>query len=140
MKNVLVFKYGISRGQNSYGYRIVSLFVDGKKVASTNGGGYDMKGTVLGRYINDRFMPQIVEIAKEQLQEANRMTKYYNDKGGGIYGLIVTKNEKQPARVHLDGMTGFSVCQEVLKLLGYSLEYVTDTDKETIYQLHTEIN
>ena len=45
----LEFKYGTSRGQNSYGYRIVSLFAEGKKIASCNGGGYDMRGIESGK-------------------------------------------------------------------------------------------
>ena len=45
---VLTFKWTVSRGRDSYGYNIVTLRVDGDKVSSCNGGGYDMKGTCLG--------------------------------------------------------------------------------------------
>ena len=40
--NTLKFKYTTSRGRDSYGYNICSLWVDGEKKASTCGGGYDM--------------------------------------------------------------------------------------------------
>jgi hypothetical protein len=36
----LKFKYTTSKGRDSYGYNICSLWVDGEKVSSTCGGGY----------------------------------------------------------------------------------------------------
>lgn len=45
---VLQFKWTISRGRDTYGYNICSLYVDGKKVSGCSGGGYDMMGTCLG--------------------------------------------------------------------------------------------
>lgn len=44
-------KWTVSRGRNTYGYNICSLYVNGDKVTSCNGGGYDMIGTVLADYI-----------------------------------------------------------------------------------------
>lgn len=51
---VLEFKRSTSRGRNTYGYN------NGIKVASTCGGGYDMKGTVLGDYIQQRFQAELL--------------------------------------------------------------------------------
>lgn len=154
MRNVLVFKYGISRGQNTYGYRLVSLYLDGIKVAKTGGGGYDMKGAVLGQWINSNFGHELQELAKEQIAEAQKELdnymatggipdkglSYYNDRGAGIYGLIVSGHKIFGGIARVNGMCGFSVCEEILKRLGYELEYITDTDKESIYQLHTQTN
>ncbi len=142
MKNVLVFKYGVSRGQNTYGYNIVSLYVDGKKVASECGWGYDMKGSALATWINYTFKSKLQELASEQLAEARTKTEqYYNDKGGGIYGLIVYGNyEPNKFEVHASGGTGMSQMKLILNALGYELEYITDTEKESVYQLHTQIN
>jgi hypothetical protein len=153
MKNVFVFKYGVSRGQDTYGYNIVSLYVDNKKVASTCGGGYDMNGCVLGQWINQTFGNELRELCAKEIAEAQRELdqykfsgipdeglKYYNDRGNGIYGLIVTGHKIFGGIARIDGMCGFSVCKQVLKVLGYELEYITDTDKESIYQLHTQIN
>ena len=55
----LIFKWTVSRGRDTYGYNICSLFVDGEKEASCNGGGYDMKGTVLGVWMEFEFQKLI---------------------------------------------------------------------------------
>ena len=55
MEKVLKFKWTVSRGRETYGYNIVSLYVDGQKVSSCNGGGYDMQGTALGKWVMDNF-------------------------------------------------------------------------------------
>ena len=36
---VLTFKWTVSKGRETYGHNICTLFVDGKKIASCNGGG-----------------------------------------------------------------------------------------------------
>lgn len=47
----LEFRWTVSRGRDTYGYNVCSLYVDGTKVAACNGGGYDMEGTCLGTFI-----------------------------------------------------------------------------------------
>lgn len=57
---LLDFKWTVSRGRDTYGYNICSLWVDGRKVSACNGGGYDMEGTSLGiwaaRMFRDRLL------------------------------------------------------------------------------------
>lgn len=65
----LEFKFGTSRGRDTYGYTICSLYVDGHKVASCNGGGYDMKGTALGRYIARTYAARLRALKPEQMPE-----------------------------------------------------------------------
>jgi hypothetical protein len=55
----LEFKWTVSRGRNTYGYNVCSLYVDGTKVSSCNGGGYDMKATALGNWFARRFEGQL---------------------------------------------------------------------------------
>lgn len=135
-KMVLVWKYGVSRGQYTYGYTLVSLYVDGKKVAKTGGGGYDMKGATLGEWITDNFQ-----------DELKKLTAHYgsNDKTdwqSSFYGLkFYGKDHERHNKyqdgdsVSFDGACGFSECRKVLEALGYSLEYIHDTNKEVIYTL-----
>ena len=47
----LEFRWTTSRARDSYGYNRCTLYAGRDKVASTCGGGYDMKGTVLGNFI-----------------------------------------------------------------------------------------
>ena len=62
MEHTLVFKWGVSRGRATYGYSICSLYVNGKKVAMCNGGGYDMQGTVFGNWIASKFKDELLKL------------------------------------------------------------------------------
>lgn len=68
-KHTLEFKWGVSRGRDTYGYNICSLYVDGRKAASCNGGGYDMKGTCLGNFIASAYTDRLVQLKPEQMEE-----------------------------------------------------------------------
>ena len=60
----LKFKYTTSKGRDSYGYNICSLWVDGEKVSSTCGGGYDMKGKAFGYWIARKFEKELLKFNK----------------------------------------------------------------------------
>ena len=64
MKHTLVFKWGVSRGRDSYGYTTCYLHVDGRKVSGCNGGGYDMKGTALGHWVDRKFQDQLLMLTE----------------------------------------------------------------------------
>lgn len=58
-------KWGTSRGRDSYGYTTCSLRNQrGERVAACNGGGYDMRGTVLGDWLARTF-PNELRALKE---------------------------------------------------------------------------
>lgn len=69
MSITLEFKWGVSRGRDSYGYNICSLYVNGDKVSSCNGGGYDMKGTALGNWVAKAFAKRLTRIPKRKFPE-----------------------------------------------------------------------
>jgi len=62
MNKTLEFKWGVSRGRDTMGDNICSLYVDGEKVSSCNGGGYDMRGTSLGHYIERAFAQRLIKL------------------------------------------------------------------------------
>lgn len=68
----LEFRWSVSRGRETAGYNICSLYVDGKKVASTCGGGYDMQGTVLGSYIAGAFADRLLKLKESDMPEHTR--------------------------------------------------------------------
>jgi hypothetical protein len=80
MDKVLEFKWGVSKGRDTYGYNICSLYVDGQKVASTCGGGYDMEGTVLGNWIARAFNDELLKL-EMPTYTINR------EEARGFYGL-----------------------------------------------------
>lgn len=59
MSNILEVRWGTSRGRDTYGYTLCSLWVDGRRVARCNGGGYDMKGTVIGSFIAGAYADRL---------------------------------------------------------------------------------
>lgn len=127
MKTLLTFKYTTSRGQDTYGYNICSLYVDGKKQFSTCGGGYDMKGTVFAQWVKANFLEKLKTL------KSNRGSM---DDNTGFYGLTFSRigengrheycKEYEPkANIHLDGACGFSSITAICKEIGIEVEYVT---------------
>lgn len=66
IKKTLEFRWSTSKGRDSYGYNICALFVDGVKVAACNGGGYDMKGTSLGNWLQIAYEKRLYKLIKKE--------------------------------------------------------------------------
>jgi hypothetical protein len=98
----LTFKWSTSRGRDTYGYTICSLFVDGKKVSSCNGGGYDMRGTCFGSWLEKQFSEDIKKLD---------VTHFY-----GI--------REYEGKRYLDGACGFNSMRSIAKALGYQVRYI----------------
>lgn len=96
----LVFKYGTSRGRDTYGYNLVTLTVDGVKVATECGGGYDMQGAALGAYLTKAF--------QTHLQAADLSDLYGVRNSGG--------------RVVVDGACGMRSVEIILHRIGLTLQ------------------
>jgi hypothetical protein len=109
----LTFKWTTSRGRNTYGYNICSLYVDGKKVASCSGGGYDMQGSCFGDWLEKQF--------KEEIKTLD-VDKYY--------GL----SEYNGVR-HLDGTCGLSSMRNIANAIGYKLVTLPSNNKNEDYYL-----
>lgn len=62
MSIYLEFKWTVSRGRDTYGYNICTLYADGTRVARCNGGGYDMQGTNLGNYIASHYAERLLAL------------------------------------------------------------------------------
>jgi len=124
MQNIkaLRIKYTISRGRDTYGYNLVTLYVDGKKHNRTCGGGYDMTGTVLGEYLTQEYPDRLKELP------ANYGSLDTKD---GFYGLgfySKTENKRHNTyqdgdSVYVDGACGQNAVKEITKAIGLDLEY-----------------
>jgi len=101
---LLSFKWTVSKARDTYGYNIVTLKVNGKKVAQCDGGGYDMTGTCLGNWMEKHFKKELLKF------------KYNKDGRSDFYGLRLYKG-----RPYIDGACGFSSVERILKKLGYRL-------------------
>ena len=156
MKFNLKIRWGTSRGRDTYGYTTCSLFETqggwaNKKIASCNGGGYDMKGTVLGDWIAKRFPSRLRELKEEfyglSFHDPNfnvnevvvpgtNQTVAEREKAGESIGLeryqaFHGESSKLPTKNHtvpqLDGACGFSCMEKVLKAIGGTIERVGET-------------
>lgn len=96
MLHTLEFKWTVSRGRDSYGYNICSLYVDGRKVSSCNGGGYDMQGTCLGDFIARKYADRLNKL------KINKTAKY---KDGHLYGLSYHDPNYDPGKATIEGET-----------------------------------
>lgn len=124
MKKQILLKYGVSKGRDTYGYNIVTMYVDGTKVTQTCGGGYDMRGTVLGKYATEQY--------KELLKS---LTANYGsmDTTKGFYGLNFYSKEHERHNtyhegdnVYIDGACGWSSVERILNEIGVTIEWLRD--------------
>ena len=142
----LQFKWTVSRSRNSYGYNVCSLFVDGAKVSSCNGGGYDLTGTALGNWMAFNFKDELLKFKSKFYgltfhdpnydagkKVINDQTIEEREKEGKSLGLeryqsFYSASSKLPTKNHIipmiDGACGFSQMERILKALGYYLECV----------------
>ena len=142
----LEFKYTVSRGRDTYGYNICSLWINREKASSCNGGGYDMKGSAFGNWIEAGFQVELIELAKK-MDKKGHCTHYIvtGDKGkedytrvdakkgteykDTYYGLTAYKRDGDIFKVSLDGACGFSSIEHIFKALGYSLQWLVISDR-----------
>ena len=99
MEHKLVFKWGVSRGRDTYGYRICSLLVDDTKVSMCNGGGYDMKGTCFGDWVAHKFKDELLKLEIPWGTRNGEKVQEY-------YGLTFHDPNYDPGKAVIDGKTG----------------------------------
>lgn len=135
MRKTLKFKWTVSRGRDTYGYNICSLYVDGNKVSSCNGGGYDMQGAALANWMEEEFQEKIQKLP-------SNCGSMDNSKGFYCLSFYNTKTHKKQHRfskhvekAHIDGACGFSSVERILNAIGYKLEYIDEDSNTTIYLL-----
>ena len=143
MDSILEFRWTTSRARESYGWNICTLYFNGKKVASTRGGGYDMKGTALGNWAMEQFQERLQDIAHLAYSNYARIEKAYVDipriQGAAtLYGMTTQWTgmdlDRKPQHVSLDGGCGWESVINVLKKIGVQVEYRSgDGQKRQMY-------
>lgn len=125
------FKWTVSRGRDTYGYNICSLYVNGIKSASCNGGGYDMQGTSFGEFLAKRYQDRLIKLAESNRDklslwhETKKETISQPEKRAHeLYGMsvYVKGDDNHISRVHLDGACGMSSMERIAKMIGLELE------------------
>ena len=141
---LLAWKWTTSRGQDTAGWNICSLYADGVKMASTCGGGYDMKGTAFGDFIQDEYKERLLKLHRRagrrlsvSKKDANGYRIYKRlktakaknaptwSKSGELYGLTAyyKRGEIKPYKMALDGGCGFESMQKIAQNIGITTKY-----------------
>lgn len=137
----LEFKWTVSRGRETYGYNICSLYVNREKVSSCNGGGYDMQGTSFGNWLQDDFQAELLALVKKtglkNFSQWGLDTKESKDPGRHssgaskepFYGATVYTRKGKAEKVSLDGGCGMDSIRKIFEALGYRLEWLIISDR-----------
>lgn len=137
---LITITYGTSRGRDTWGYTIVTLHQQTARGAcmepcpprrySCNGGGYDMRGTVLGQFITDYFRKGLKKLSSEE-----------------FYGLYfwARQGPGKPYRKHVryhdgdeivaDGGCGWSCMRAIINALGFEIMQVAKSSGRDDYEL-----
>ena len=132
MNTTLLISHSISRGQNTYGYNIISIedTSTGKRYR-TCGGGYDMLGTVVGEWLQKNFQDRLLAL-KDDAHATYSNGKYHhkhNEDGNpfsgnrGIYGMTFYADEN---RIALDGACGLSCITAIAQAIGVNFRQFLD--------------
>ena len=130
----LKFRWGTSKGRDTWGYTICTLIdTHGNRLAQTIGGGYDMKGTCIGELINKYFGEEL----KKLVANSGSM-----DTPSGLYGLthynpkaksrkrMYLKRANKHTQSYVNGACGMSSMRRILNKIGFELTYLTNDTYE----------
>lgn len=121
MKHNYYFKYGVSKGQDSYGYNIVSLYVDGVKVAMSIGSGFDQHGSCLGNWLTNTYNIRLIKLPANYGSTDNKK---------GFYGLVHSENKTykrlhksktSQTKTYCDGACGQSSMFAIMHAIGIEM-------------------
>lgn len=146
------FRWTISRGQDTYGYNICTLYINGDKVSSCNGGGYDMQGTCLGEWIVMQFEEELRTLEAGTSRMVKTKKGEYQERKGHSGLFFFVPGEKYASRSHwiegakisCDGGCGIRCMEDILKALGYDFRYLPGKSRNRsaymIQPIHAEVS
>ena len=127
----LNISWSVSRGQDTYGYNICRLDdVRTGKRYRTCGGGYDMIGSVLGEWLEDRFQEELRALVADLPKQKYGGTSYMQiseEINPKYYGLTISPDGK----VCLDGACGVSSMQQIGRALGLNFQWLCNRKGHT---------
>jgi hypothetical protein len=124
METYLTIRWSTSRGRDTYGYNICTVTDQetGKKYRC-NGGGYDMLGTSVGNWLQDRYQTELLAIshrAYSRYTEAGEGSSWHREGNeNGLYGMCYYVHGN---RVVLEGACGLSSMETIAKAIGIKLQ------------------
>ena len=129
----LAVKWTVSKAQDTYGYNICTVRnLDTAEKFKSMGGGYDLLGSSIGKFIESNFKSELLAIKdKAYYIFDGKLVCTSND--GSLYGFtLIIKNGVES--VSLDGACGISSMESILNAMGYTLERVYNLDRKGRYK------
>ena len=136
----LKIKWTTSKAQDTYGYNVCTLLVDGQKVSRCNGGGYDMQGTCLGSWIEKAFKKDLLKFKQDFYGltyhdpnwKPNKEIVKREEEGKSLglerYQDFYKQSSKLPTEKHtipqIDGACGFGSVSMILNHLGFNIKLI----------------
>jgi len=137
----LQLRFGTSRGQNTYGYTLVTLIDENGKRYRTCGSGYAMTGTVFGEWLEATYQTELRAIGARAHSWYSKTSGYktgqlrHNPPNTGvpidfepIYGM--SRND-DTGKISLDGACGLSCMIGIAKLIGLTVKLTGDRKGRT---------
>lgn len=134
----LTIRWGTSRGRDTYGYTTCSLRNDrGDRVASCSGGGYDLRGTVIGEWIAKTFAKELLSLTADDMPIDRGERLLYGLRFYDPEHMRYDAGSHLPTDKHrvisIDGACGEDSMRRILRAIGLSLRKVADTSKLDVY-------
>jgi len=112
--NYLALSWSVSRGMDTYGYNICRL--DSRESGTRYkcmGGGYDMVGTCIGKWLAAEYQDRLLQIAEQASFKRENGENISNDKG--LYGMHYYPEQN---KIVLDGACGKESMLRIAEALG----------------------
>lgn len=119
--NKLSLSWGVSKGRDSFGYPICRLDDrnNGRRFR-TNGGGYDMIGTVFGKWLEANYQKELLNIQGNAFMIWSAKFGLIENKGDNrFYGMT---HDQIQNRVYLDGACGMESMIQIAEAIGLEIE------------------
>lgn len=154
MQYKLKYKWTVSKARKTLGYNICTLYVNNKRVAQCDGGGYDMEGTVLGNWIAKAFPDLLLKIKSKhygltfhdpnfdpgQVKFGDKTVDEMEESGESLglerYQAVFKGSSDVPTETHvvprIDGACGKESVKNILEAIGGKYTYVDGSNDLTI--------
>lgn len=125
---ILEFRWSTSRNPKTYGYNVLTLRMNGEKIASCNGGGYNMTVTCLGEFIAKKFPEELKKLKPKE----SRGLSFYKPSEKGYRSL---KKYAPGVRIAIDEACVKNSMIIVLNKIGFNFVPVYEYRNVSCYVL-----
>ena len=135
MKNTikLAVRWTVSKAQDTYGYNICTVQnTDTAEKFKSLGGGYDLLGSSVGKFIESTFQSELIAIKNKAFYVFDDKLVRTN-KDDALYGFTLNIKDGVES-ITLDDACGLSSMESILNAIGYTLERVYNLDRKGRYK------